>query len=91
MWGRREDIEEAKLDLYKLGQFALQSTKLENSHSEPHREPKFDKIRAAPTEIQAERIAKYQSLKAKTQHFKRPPEDPSAFSVMVSILTMLKP
>jgi len=79
MWGPREGIEEAKEDLYKLGQFALKSTRLgvETAGSN------FDKTKAPPTEVQAERVAKSQSAEAKRQHYKQAPEDPTAFPVVV--------
>lgn len=83
MWGPREGIEEAKADLYKLGQFALKSTRV-GARSIPD-DKKFDKVRAAPSEVQAERIAKYRSMEAKEQHYKKVPEDLTIFPMVVSI------
>jgi len=79
MWGLREGIEEAKEDLYKLGQFALRSTRLGVETAKD----KFGKTNAPPTEVQAERIAKTQSVEAKRQHYKQAPEDSTAFPIIV--------
>lgn len=78
MWGPREGIEEAKEDLYKLGQFALRSTRLGVVTAKG----KFGKTNAPPTEVQAERIAKSRSVEAKRLHYKQTPEDPTAFPVI---------
>lgn len=85
IWGSPEAIQEAKDDLYKLGQFALQNTNLRNPNT---KEKKFAKTKAAPTEIQAERKAKSQFIEAKTKHYTELPEDLDAFPVMVSCLML---
>ena len=84
MWGPREGIEEAKEDLYKLGQFALKSARLGVRTSKE----KFGKVNAAPSEVQAERIAKYRSMEAKRQYYKESPEDPTIFPMVVSSLEL---
>lgn len=94
MWGPREGIEEAKGDLYKLGQFALRSAKLsevtkrDKDKSKNKEDKKLDKINAPPTEVQAERIAKSEAADAKREHYKQPPEDPAAFPVVVRARTL---
>lgn len=83
IWGSPEAIQEAKDDLYKLGRFALQNTHLRNPNT---KERKFAKTNAAPTEIQAEREAKFQFIKAKTKHYTELPEDLGALPIIVSCL-----
>ena len=85
IWGSPEAIQEAKDDLYKLGQFALQNTHLRNSNTKTKGKG-FAKVKAAPTEIQAERKAKSQFIEAKTKHYTELPEDLDTFPVVVSCL-----
>ncbi|KAF8469041.1 hypothetical protein BDZ91DRAFT_83054 [Kalaharituber pfeilii] len=78
MYGTKEAIEEAKQDLSQLGRYARANANLKFKTAKG----KFAKTKAAPTEIQAERLAKHWTIDEKRLHYKRPPEDPSIFPAM---------